>query len=562
MLAELTVSALAVVDRARLEPGPGFVAVTGETGAGKSLLVGAIGLLVGERADAGAIRAGEPLARVEGRFALEPGPARAAVERLLAAWGIAGDDGEIIVRREVAREGRSRAWVNQAPVTLAALRELGALLVDVHGQHEHQSLLRPDAQRDVLDRLGGAVAEREAMAMAHAAWRNAEAARAAFEDEARRAAESADGWRFAHEELTRAQLVAGEDAALAARLARMRHAGRLLGALARARAGLEGDAGEGRGGGAIYGAAEAERALREAAAFDPALAALADECAAAATTLGEVARAIEEAGDPADLDPAEAEAAEERHALLERLARRHHRPLAELIAWRDELAGRLARLEDREAERHRLGDAAAAARAAVDRAATALRKRRAKAATKLERALPAELEAVGLARAAVTIELAALAEPTADGADRVEFRFAPNPGEEARPLARIASGGEMSRLMLALQTLVAAQDGVDALLFDEVDSGIGGAVARAVGERLARLGQVRQVLCVTHLPVIACQADRQFRIHKLEEGGRTRALVERVEGDERVGEIARMLAGDAASDTTRRQARELLRLGR
>src|SRR5688572_8103604 len=226
MLAELTIRHLAIVDEARLELGPGFVALTGETGAGKSLLVGAIGLLVGERADAGAIRAGEPAARVEGRFTLDRGPARAAVEVLLSEWGVPCDDGEVIVRREVVREGRSRAWVNQVPVTLKALEQLGALLVDVHGQHEHQSLLRPDAQRDVLDRLAGAIPLREAAGEAYAAWRAAGEAVASFAEDERRAAEQADGWRFAHEELTAAALLPGEDDALAARLSRLRHAAR------------------------------------------------------------------------------------------------------------------------------------------------------------------------------------------------------------------------------------------------------------------------------------------------------------------------------------------------
>jgi DNA repair protein RecN (Recombination protein N) len=199
---------------------------------------------------------------------------------------------------------------------------------------------------------------------------------------------------------------------------------------------------------------------------------------------------------------------------------------------------------------------------ALAKAARTLSAGRTKAAAKLESGLSPELTAVGLARAALTVRLTPLPEPTAQGAERVEFAFAPNAGEEPRPLARIASGGELSRVMLALRTLAVGEDGVAALLFDEVDSGIGGAVARAVGERLARLGRVRQVLCVTHLPVIACQADRQFRITKLEQGGRTRAVVERVEGEERIGELARMLAGDAATETTRRQARELLRLPR
>ncbi len=572
MLTELHVTSLAVVDRARLEPGPGFVAWTGETGAGKSLLVGAIGLLVGERADQDAIRTGEAFARVEGRFLLDPGAVRTAVEALLHEWGAPIDDGEVLVRREIVREGRGRAWVNQTPVTLAALRTLGAHLIEVHGQHEHQALLGADAQRDVLDRMGGAESARAraAVASAHAAWRAAADARSAFEDEERAAQENADAWRYAHEELARAALVPGETDQLAARLARLRHSGRLVALLTRARAALDGstaadasDAGAGTNdGGALHAAASAERLLREAAAFDPALGALADECAAATTALAEVARALEESALGDDLAPAEAEAAEERHALLERLARKYRRDEAGLIAWRDDLAERLARLEDKDAERARLAGNEATARAALAKAARTLTTRRSKAAPQLEAAISPELTAVGLARAALSVRLTPLPEPGVHGAERVEFAFAPNAGEEPRPLARIASGGELSRVMLALRTLAAAEDGVAALLFDEVDSGIGGAVARAVGERLARLGRVRQVLCVTHLPVIACQADRQFRITKLEQDGRTRAVVERVEGEERIGELARMLAGDAATETTRRQARELLRLPR
>ncbi len=566
MLTELHVTSLAVVDQARLEPGPGFVAWTGETGAGKSLLVGAIGLLVGERADQDAIRTGEAFARVEGRFLLDPGAARSAVEALLHEWGAPIDDGEVLVRREIVREGRGRAWVNQTPVTLAALRALGAHLIEVHGQHEHQALLHPDAQRDVLDRRGGAESARAraAVAAAHAAWRAADDARTAFENEERAAQENADAWRYAHEELARAALVPGETEQLAARLARLRHSGRLTALLTRARASLDGyDAEPGTGeGGALHGSASAERLLREAAAFDPALGALADECAAATTALAEVARTLEESATADDLAPAEAEAAEERHALLERLARKYRRNEAGLIAWRDDLAERLARLEVKDAERARLSAAEATARVALTKAARTLTTRRSKAAPQLEAAISPELTAVGLARAALSVRLTPLPEPGAHGAERVEFAFAPNAGEEPRPLARIASGGELSRVMLALRTLAVGEDGVAALLFDEVDSGIGGAVARAVGERLARLGRVRQVLCVTHLPVIACQADRQFRITKLEQGGRTRAVVERVEGEERIGELARMLAGDVATETTRRQARELLRLPR
>jgi len=547
VLTELTVENLAIVERARLEPAPGLTALSGETGAGKSLLVGALTLLTGGRAELDAIRTGESRARLEARF---QGGERARA--LLEAWGIPCDDGEIVIRREVAREGKSRAWVNQASVTVAALAELGATLLEVHGQHEHQHLLHADRQRDVLDRWADLGSERLDCTRAFQAWRAAAEARSKFAEESARAAAEADAWAFAHEELERAELRPGEDEELASKLARLRHAGRLTQALARARDALDG--------GALTGTSEAERALREAAQIDPALAVLAEKLATARLTLTKSLRAVESALDPEALDPSEAEAAEARHALLERLLRRHHRTLPELIAYRDELAARLARVENAESERTRLAEAERSARAALDAAAKALGRGRRAAAKRLEPALARELSALGLAQAKLTVTFEPLEPPAAHGAERLELLFAPNPGESARPLAKIASGGELSRVMLALETLLAEADGVATLLFDEVDAGIGGAVARAVGERLAALARVRQVLCVTHLPVIAAQAHRQFRIAKSPSGARTVAVVERVEGDERIEEIARMLAGDAATATTRRQAEELLAL--
>ncbi|MGH7724608.1 MAG: DNA repair protein RecN, partial [Candidatus Eiseniibacteriota bacterium] len=361
MLTELEIEDFAIVERAQLALAPGFNTLSGETGAGKSLLVGAIDLLTGGRADADLLRAGAERARVEGRFEIADGPARRRAARLLDEWGIAFEDGEIVVRREIARGGRSRAWINQTPVTLAALRELSAGLVDVHGQHEHQSLLRSETQRELLDRWAGLSRMVEEHRALHAGWRAAETERRAFADEERRFADEADAWAFAHEELERAALVPGEDEELARRLARLRHAGRLTQALARARAALaSGDAErETIGNGALHEVSEAERALRDAAAIDPTLLPLAEELAGARVTLAETLRALDTALDPAALDPDEAEAAEARHALLERLQRKYRRALPELVAWRDELAERLARGRDREAERTRLDQAVA-----------------------------------------------------------------------------------------------------------------------------------------------------------------------------------------------------------
>jgi DNA repair protein RecN (Recombination protein N) len=563
MLVELSVENLAVVERATLVLGPGFTALSGETGAGKSLLLGALSLLLGDRADADVVRAGEARARLSARFALDPGPAREAARALLDGWGIAADDGEIVVRREIAREGRSRAWINQSPVTVGALAELGPSLVELHGQQEQAGLLAPDRPRDLLDRWASLDAPRTAVAVRHAAFVAARDARAAFARESERAREEMDRWSFVHEELVRAQLVPGEFDELTSRLARLRHAGRLLAALARAQAalgGAGGDTGGGGGSGAIAGAAEAERAVRDAALVDPALAPLADELHAAALTLGEALRAVEVALDPESLDPAEGEAAEARHAMLQRLAQKHHKSGDELIAFRDELAARLARFDDADATRARLDEAAREAAAALASAAAALTRQRRAAARKLEPLVARELAALGLERARLGVAVLPLDAPGPTGGDRVEFVFAPNAGEEPRPLAKIASGGELSRVLLAFKSLLAAQDGVGTLFFDEIDAGIGGAVARAVGERLHALGRVRQVLCVTHLPVIAAYADHQFAVAKAERGGRTFATAEPLDEAARIDELSRMLAGDARTATTARQARELLKL--
>jgi hypothetical protein len=326
---------------------------------------------------------------------------------------------------------------------------------------------------------------------------------------------------LAHEELDRAALRVGEDDELASKLARLRHAGKLTQALARARDALDG--------GALSGVAEAERALREAAQVDPALAALAEELATARLTLDETLRAVESALDPESLDPAEAEAAEARHALLERLVRRHHRTLPELIAYRDELAARLARVEGartpsaRALPRPRRWRAARSTRRPARSAADGARPR-----SGSNRRWRRELGALGLAQAKLTIAFEPL-DPPGPARRARRALFAPNPGEAARPLAKIASGREL-RVMLALETLLAEADGVAALLFDEVDAGIGGAVARAVGERPAALARVRQVLCVTHLPVIAAQAGSFWHLrgrgrqpHGRNAGSRSRA---------------------------------------
>ncbi len=556
MLERLTVTDLALVERAELPLGPGLNVVTGETGAGKTLLVDAVSLLLGGRADGGAVREGARAASVEGEFRISR-ERRDAVAALTTEWGIEFDGETLIVRREVQPGGRSRAVVNQVAVTQAALARLGELLADLHGQHEHQGLLRPEGGLEALDRLAGLEAPRERYLETLAAWREAAGERERLEESLRTYGERRDSLMDAAREIDEAAPVAGEEETLAIESARLTHGGRLMALVARARHELsEGD------GSATDRMGTAERALEQGADLDPSLAPVVALLREAGIAAGEAARALAGYADRLDTDPDALERVEARRATLARLARKYHRDAAGLAAWREELRAELATGEDAEGAMQRARAREASAAAELRRAAAALSSARRAAAAEWSRAITRELRPLGLGGASLEFAVEARedspAGPGAHGLDRVELRFRPNAGEAARPLRKIASGGELSRVMLALKCALQARDRVDLLIFDEVDSGIGGAVAQAVGERLRRLAEHRQVLCVTHLPMIAALGRQHVRAYKRAQGGRTVTRVDLLEGAERVEELARMLAGDRVTDTTRRQARELL----
>ena len=556
MLERLTIRDLVLVERAEVEFGPGLNVVTGETGAGKSLLVQAVDLLTGGRAEADVVREGAKAAVVEGEF--RPS-ARAAlrVRPLLESWGVECDGDGVIVRREVQAGGKSRALVNQAAVTRGALRELCEALADLHGQHEHQSLLRPEAGLETLDRLAGLDAEHARYAQALAAFRAAAAALEALERSLATYADRREWMEQSALELDEARLVEGEEDALRLEAARLAHADRLRELAGHALARLtDGD------GAAVDAIAQAARALEQAAALDPSLAETLPALDEARIAAAEAARTLADYVSRLEADPAALEQVEARRDLVARLTRKHRRPVPELLAWREELRRELATGEDAEGSLARTRAGAEGTQAACLAAARALSRKRQVAAREWGGRLTKELRPLGFPHA--TLEFAVEQEGGAEpafgphGLDRVEILFTANPGESARPLQRIASGGELSRVMLALKVALEAQDPVDLLLFDEVDSGIGGAVAQAVGERLRRLACHRQVVCVTHLPIIAALASHHLRVTKSVAAGRTVARIGTVEGHERVEELARMLAGDRVTDTTRRQARELL----
>ncbi len=564
MLRELAVRDLGIIERVELSLPPGLVALTGETGAGKSLLVQSLQLLQGERADAEQVRAGCDKLVVEARFSP---PADSPVYRILAEAGLDADE-ELVLRREVTASGRSRAWINEAPVTAGALQRLAPHLVVIHGQHDQRSLADPTRHLDLVDALGGLEKERVAVGRAFAAWEEARRALAAQRRALASRQERLDFIDLRCREIDEARCAEGEDEALREERALLRHAERIGELVHAVRTAVGGE------GGAVA-LARAARAATELASLGlPAQEAAADFDQARLLT-EEAERAIESLASRVRHDPARLEAVEARLALLERLARKYGGTLTAVLQER-------ARLERERAELAAVEDDIQRLTAEEDRlareflaCAVTLSHRRATAGRTVATQVAAVLAKLGMP--AVTLQLRLerrLAEdgelevdgrrvrPTADGIDVGEWLFSANPGEEARPLSRIASGGELSRLHLAMRTVMRERSGEPrgmTLLFDEVDSGIGGLVADELGRVLAEVARRDQVLVVTHLPQVAARASAHLAVSKVSEGGRTVTRVVEVQGEERVAELVRMLGGGAATPAARQHAEELLR---
>lgn len=574
MLAELFIRNLALVDSLHLTFGRGFNALTGETGAGKSIIVDAMTLLAGGRAAADMIRAGAEEARVEGVFDLGDAP---LARRVLGELGMEADGGDVlVVTREIARNGRSMARLNGRPVALTTLRQVAEGLLDIHGQHEFQRLFRLDAQRDILDAYGGKevldLRRRVGEAAGRlAAWQRQREQLAGDEQERLR---RLDLLRFQVEEIDAARLSPGEEEELLARRAVLANAERLLAGTAAAVAALyEGGAGR------PALAAELARLAAELSAlgaWDGQLAPYGEQLQAVAWQVEEVARALRRYRDGIAVDPAELAAVEERLDLLRRLKKKYGDTVAQVLQYREEAAAELDRLAAAEETAAGLEERLAQARRELAALAGELSSRRQAAARAMEARVEAELAELGMEGARFQVEIArqprdgglavggAEVAWDASGIDRVEFLFSANPGEPPRPLTRVASGGEAARLMLALKTVLAEADQVPTLVFDEVDTGIGGRAALVVGRKLAGLARVRQVFCVTHLAAVAARADVHYRVAKGGEGGRTVVSARRLAPEERVAEIARMLgggAGEAALEHARAMLAEAARPG-
>lgn len=547
MLTSLSIRDVVLIDTLELEFGPGLDVLTGETGAGKSILLDALGLALGARADSGLVRAGQAQASVSVTFELPRDHAAAA---LLAANGLESEPGEpLVIRRLVKADGGSRAFVNDQPVSAGLLRELGALLVEIHGQHDDRGLLNPRGHRALLDAYGRVDTGPTAVAWARLskAETELEAARRAIEEAAR----DREWLEHAVGELTRLAPEPGEEESLAGIRAAMQAGARLGDELETVAALVQGS--EGALAQLRQAARRLERIGGEHASLGEALAAI--DRAVIETAEGE--DALARAREALAFDPARLEEAETRLFDIRAIARKHRVEPEALPALREELAARLNGLAAGGERIAALEAALAEARRAYDEAAGTLGTARREAAARLDAAVAAELAPLKLDAAGFRTAIGE-AEPSATGRDRVEFEVSTNPGAPFGPLIRIASGGELSRFILALKVALAERGGAGTIIFDEIDRGVGGAVASAIGERLHRLAMDAQLLVVTHSPQVAARGNTHLLIEKSHDGLVTRTSVQRLDAPRRREEIARMLSGAEVTDEARAQATRLL----
>jgi DNA repair protein RecN (Recombination protein N) len=558
MLESLSVANYALIDSLEVRFSPGLNILTGETGAGKSILIGALGLLLGLKADPESIRAGAEEASVAALIRLDPQEEAEALA-WLEAQGISPEEEGIIIRRTVRKNGKGSLFVQSAPLTLTALRELTGLLFDLHGQHEHQSLLVLDNQRKLLDRYGECTAAVEQFGSAYARLlelREEHSTLVAGERERQRQAELL---QHAVAEIGEAKLDPAEEQALEQESRVLANHEKLV----RLLEDLYGRTAESRGG-ALAALRQARALMQEALGIDPALAEKARQLEDSFFELEDFSEGIGARMREMVFDPGRLEQVEERLALIRKLKKKYGGDIAQVLAYARESEKQMAGVAGSGERQKQLEEEIAARERELKARAGEISRLRREASASLEARVVEELKPLGMPKVRFQVQIQdreneagkLVYSPT--GKDRVEFLISPNQGEPFRRLAQIASGGELSRIMLAMKTVLARSDRVGTLIFDEVDVGIGGEVALAVGERLKRLASVKQVLCITHLATIAVRADNHIKVEKRSEGERTVTRVEAVAGIGRREEIARMLAGDRKGDTSLKHAEELL----
>jgi DNA repair protein RecN (Recombination protein N) len=561
MLRELAVQNLALIEDVRVELEPGFCAWTGETGAGKTLLLTALGLLLGDRGSADLVRAGADELRIAGRFELTRPELRREAERLLGEL----EDDQVILTRRLNRAGRSFAYVNEQPVAVATLRQLGTLLVDVHGQRESQSLLEPVYQLQLLDGFGNLDSLRQHYVARAETVRELRRRHAALVAQRQQRQRELALLRFEREELDAADLTAGELPELARERERLANAQALQLLAEGGCARLYDEEGS------VY--EQLGKLLHDAqtwAALDTALADVVRRLEVLSSETQDLAETLRDLAQRWQADPARREEVEERIQLLRRLETKYGRPIDELIAYRTGLDEQEAQLQRQEDDLATLETDLAEAFQHLRQVAVELSRARQRVAKRLASEVQKELADLGMPEAQLEAQLetvplgdeAATAEVPARGLDHLELLLAANRGEPARPLRKVASGGELSRTMLALKTVLAAQDQVGTLVFDEIDANVGGRLGDVLGEKLAALGQSHQVICVTHLPQVASYARHQWTIRKSKRGKRTTTTIQLLAETERLDELASMLRGESRGETTRQEAAAMLAAAR
>ena len=554
MLKRLKVDNLAIVEHAEAEFGGGLTVITGETGAGKSVFMGALTLALGARADASAVRDGCREARIEAEFDGE------GVVGFLEGQGLSAcEDGALLVRRVISASGGSRVWINDSATSVQTLRALGDLLVDIHGPNDRRSLVDENFQRDTLDHYGkidlSAYLSLWRTLMTLTDWRAELEGTVDVADEIERLRNSV-------EEIDAAKLTDDDEDALTARHAAAAHAAEIVESANAATAALTGEGGGSYGGSDASSAADllvsAGGSFREMAKYHEVAGEWLDELDRIITSVQELSRSVEDSVSRIDANPDALQALDDRISLVRRLKRKYScNTVSELLALREQREMKLSDLQDRDEKIRELDVQISAMRKAVVSAGAKLSAARKKAGVRLGAAVTAELRGLGFMKAGFSVAFEPH-EPDATGCDRVIYRFEPNPGESSRPLAQIASTGEIARVMLAVKAVIADHDAIPVLVFDEIDSNIGGETGRAVGEKLRAVARHHQVIAITHLPQSAVYGVRHLVVAKTVSGGRTRSAIREVSGDGRVREIARMLGGETATSVVVRHAIELL----
>jgi len=553
MLVELRIRNVAVIDMVALPLAGGLNVLTGETGAGKSLIIGALGMLLGERAAADRVRSGSEKATVEGVFDIR---GAAALRAQLDERGIEVDDDLVVLKREVGSNGRSRAWINGSAVTAAVLAEVGGRLVSVHGQHDSRQLVDTDHQREVLDAYVQAAGARDRVSEAHGRVLALRARERELEQRRSEAARRADYLRFVVREIEDAAPVSGEDETLEGEIRRLSHAEELQGLAAQAAAAISGDDRA-----ALTRLAVVRRSLAALVRIDPDLERLQPGFDAAVYALDELSSELEQYGETVEADPQRLRTLERRRDLLLGLMRKYGPTINEVIAEGARARAELDLVDGGALDLAAITEARAAAEGELAEACATLSRLRQGGARAFSQAVTALLPELGMREGRVEVVLSPLEQPTAAGAEAVQFVAALNAGSDLRPLSRIASGGELSRVMLALSTVLARLQAVPTLIFDEVDAGVGGAVAWQVGALMRRVASHHQVLAISHLAQIAARAHHHIVVHKSAVGTVTTSDTSVVTDEARVVEIARMLGGDADREVSRAHARELLERG-